>query len=605
MPNKVSRFWQEVKRRNVHRSLAVYAGTSYVIFEASSIIFPRWGLPDWTVDVVLYLLIAGLFITCIVSWIYDVTPEGVQKTAVLEDTSREDKRTVSISWKIATYASLVVIAGLILFNIVQRNQVSRDLRNLEKIIAVLPFENWNSDEEFSYLGDAIANEINTQLAKIEGFHVISFTSSSQFKGPDKPSIREIGKALGAKIVIEGSLERQGEDVSIQVQVIQSTSDNHLWADEYKGKWKDIFEIRAGLALSVAKALKTALSPEEEKQILTVGTQNTEAYHFYLKGNYLVHQLDAENCRKGIENYRQAIALDSIYAQPYAGMAMAYFMLTSWENLESGSLLLPTAKEWAFKALELNENLGDPYYVLGSISFMHEWDWEAAEKAYKTGMQLNPDHIWGRCMYSNLLYMMRRFEEAISISEHTLKLDPLNPLPYMELGGAFWWNGQKEKAYELYMQGLELNPDSWNFKRLLSVYYLEKGINTQFIHDYCEGMLEEFENKGIEFQNVPAFRLGDLGYLYAQVGRREEAVRIYNELERRLDEGQEDTSYMWMGMIQYVWEDIVKSLDLLEKAYEGREDFIFGIMVVPEFNDEELRSHPRFQALIRKMGFETG
>jgi glucan phosphoethanolaminetransferase (alkaline phosphatase superfamily) len=150
MPNKISRFWQEVKRRNVHRSLAVYAGTSYVIFEASSIIFPRWGLPDWTVDVVLYLLIAGLFITCIVSWIYDVTPEGVQKTAVLEDTSREDKRTVSISWKIATYASLVVIAGLILFNIVQRNQVSRDLRNLEKIIAVLPFENWNSDEEFSY-----------------------------------------------------------------------------------------------------------------------------------------------------------------------------------------------------------------------------------------------------------------------------------------------------------------------------------------------------------------------------------------------------------------------------------------------------------------------
>lgn len=99
--------------------------------------------------------------------------------------------------------------------------------------------------------------------------------------------------------------------------------------------------------------------------------------------------------------------------------------------------------------------------------MHEWDWEAAEKAFKTGIKLNPNLIWGRSQYSNLLYMMRRFDEAIGISEYTLKLDPLNPASYIELGAAYWWNGQKEKAYELYMQGMELNPVSWNLKRLLS------------------------------------------------------------------------------------------------------------------------------------------
>ena len=178
---------------------------------------------------------------------------------------------------------------------------------------------------------------------------------------------------------------------------------------------------------------------------------------------------------------------------------------------------------------------------------------------------------------------------------------MDPAAYMELGGAYWWNGQKEKGFELYMKGMELNPDLWNFNRLLSVYYLEKGTNYQFIYDYCEGLLG---GDSVDLQKVPAGALGDVGYFMAQMGHSDEAVRILNELTRRVDAGEEDISYMWMGLIYYLLGDIETAVDFLELSYEVREPFMFIINVVPEFNDEELRSNSRFQALIKKLGFET-
>lgn len=599
MTNKISRFWQEIKRRNVHRSLAVYAGTAFVILEASSLIFPRWGLPDWAVDVVLYLLIAGLFITFIVSWIYDVTPEGVQKTVTLEEISKENKPTASISWKIATYISLFVVIGMILFNIFQRNRITRDLLNMDKTIAVLPFENWNSDTAFSHLGDAITNEINTQLVKIKDFRVSSFNSCSKFRGSDKPSMAQIGKSLGANIVVVGSIERQDQDVSIQVRAIRVSSDDYLWADVYNDKWTNIFKIRTNIAISIAKELKIAIQPEELIQIENVESDNTDAYNLYLKGNFLLQQLDVDANWRAIELYNQAIALDSTYAQPYEGLAKAYYALTGWENPEPDSVLIPIAREWALKALELDQTLGGPHYVLGAISYLHEWDWEDAEKAFKTGMQLNPDHVWGRMQYSNLLFIMRRFEEAIFISEQTLKLDPLNPSAYIELAGPLYYSGEKERAYELNKKSLELHPDFWNAKRGIAFMDIERG-NYQDVYDFCTWLLEPYNG---DLLITPAFTLGDVGYLMAQIGHEEEAVRILNELSRRIDAGEEDISYMWMGLIFDRMDKTEIAFDYLELSYEAREDFMFIINIVPEFNDEVLRSNPRFQALIKKLGFD--
>ena len=266
---------------------------------------------------------------------------------------------------------------------------------MDKTIAVLPFEQWSSDEEFLTPGGCHSQRNQYATVQDQGFSVSkSFTSCSKFRGSDKPSMKEIGKALGASIIVVGSIERQDQDVSIQVRAIRASSDVHLWADVYNDKWTNIFKIRTNIAVSIANELKIALSPEELNQVERIDTDNTDAYNLYLKGNYLFQQWNADACWRAIEVYKRAIALDSAYAQPYAGLAMAYYMLTSWDFGPSDSRLIPVARKWALKALELDQNLGAPHYVLGGISFIHEWDWEAAEKAFFIGMELNPNHVLG-------------------------------------------------------------------------------------------------------------------------------------------------------------------------------------------------------------------
>jgi len=200
----------------------------------------------------------------------------------------------------------VVIAALIVLNILPRISGSKKISRMEKSIAVLPFYFYSSDAEAEDIGDALANEITTQLCKVTGFdRVISHTSTRQFKGSDRLSIPEIGKALNANFIIEGSLERQNEEVSIQIQIIEAASDDHLWANEFKGKWEGIFSIRADIAKEVAGELQTILSPEEIKEIEKTPTNNLDAYEYYLLGNHLMEDGTPVSIRK-------AMVLDPLY-----------------------------------------------------------------------------------------------------------------------------------------------------------------------------------------------------------------------------------------------------------------------------------------------------
>jgi len=596
--NRLASFWQEVKRRNVHRSLAVYAGTSYVIFEASDNIFPRWGLPDWAVDVVLYLLIAGLFINFIVSWIYDVTPKGVQKTPRLEEISKDNKRTVSISWKIATYVSLVVIVGLVLYNIFNSNQIRKDLYELEKSIAVLPFENLSPDLAQFWFADGFSDVISSQLTKISGYRVIGRKSTERFRDKEK-NIAEIGKELGVNFVIDGAVQKHGDRLRIVTQLIRVRNETHLWSEVYDGTWDDIFEMQTDISKEVANSLLTALSPEENEKLGHVGTEDPEAWELYLQGNVLMNELTEMNIWKAIDKYKQAIALDENFAEASAGLSLAYFLLTAWDVPDPDPAYIPVARKWAFNALELKENLAQPHFVLGAISYHHDWDWKAAEEALQKGMELDSSYLWGRTYYANFLTLMRRFNESQSISEYSIKLDPLDPFGYFELAFTYILQGQSEKAFDLVNRCLELHPDFWNAKYGLALHYLQKGTNMQYVYDFCDEQLDRFQH---DLHKIPSFYLGGIGQLLAMAGGREEVQDILIELINRIEARKEDTPYYALGLIYNVLGESEKALDYLEKAVEIREPFIIGINFRPSL--EPLRSNPRFQELLHKLGFET-
>ena len=286
-PSNLGKFWQELKRRKVIRRNMVYAASGFVLLELVSIIAEPFGLPDWTLKLVFIILCIGFVISIILSWFYDFTPDGLERIKPIDtaDDLIPEKPSQLLAWKITSYISIVIIIGLLVFNIVSGDKQSEVPTNLEKSIAVLPFDNLSAGEEYSHIGDAITDEIIMELQKISEFdRVLSRSSTMQYKNI-RPTIPEIAKKLGVNYIIEGSIQLQNEAVSIRVQVIRSEPEDHVWGDEYNGKWEDIFSIQDDIAKKVTSELKIVLSPLEIEQIEKKPTENIEAYNLYLKGNY--------------------------------------------------------------------------------------------------------------------------------------------------------------------------------------------------------------------------------------------------------------------------------------------------------------------------------
>ncbi len=326
MPDKSNnpfKFWEELKRRKVVRVVTVYGAAAFVIIELINNITEPLSLPEWVPTLFIVLLTIGFLITIVISWIFDITPEGVQKTKPKSQVKTNEKQVASRGWKISTYISGLVIVAFVLIYIVSSIKQSTDISKLEKSIAVLPFENWNSEAEYAHMGDAITDEIILELQKIKEFdRVLSRSSTMQYK-ENRPTIPEIAEKLGVNYLIEGSIQRHGEDVSIRVQVIRAKNEDHIWGDEFDGKWKEIFSIQDKIALQVAKELKAVLSPEAIEQIEKEPTENLEAYDLYLKGRYFWNKRTETGILEAIGIFSVAIEKDSTYALAWAGLADCY------------------------------------------------------------------------------------------------------------------------------------------------------------------------------------------------------------------------------------------------------------------------------------------
>jgi TolB-like protein len=230
-PNKLSRFWQELKRRNVIRVITVYAGVAFVIIELINNITEPLRLPEWSPTLVIVLLAIGFPIVIIFSWIYDIHPEGgMVKTEPSDQLKEKEVPKSSNGWRIASYISFVVIVGLIVLNIIARTNREKRYENMEKSIAVLPFKNMSINEEDYYIGGAFTDEIIMELQKIKAFdRVLSRTSTLQYE-EERPTVPEIAEKLNVNYIIEGSIQRVEGRVRINVQVIRAVNEDHIWAE---------------------------------------------------------------------------------------------------------------------------------------------------------------------------------------------------------------------------------------------------------------------------------------------------------------------------------------------------------------------------------------
>src|SRR5437016_12335172 len=312
----MSGFFEEVKRRKVYRVAAAYVIVAGGIIQLASAAFPAWELPNWSLRLVIVLLLIGFPIALILAWAFDITSQGVKTTPAVAAPGSHLRRNVIML--IATGIIISIAAG---FFVLPRAAA----RKIDKSIAVLPFENLSDEKENAYFADGIQDDILTNLSKIGDMKVISRTSVMSYRG-HAPNLREIGKALGVSTILEGSVRRAGNRVRVNVQLIDATTDEHLWANDYDRDLTDVFAIQTDLAQKISGELQAKLSPTEKAQIEKKPTQNGEAYLAFVQAHNLQNAVeDIGKLKQSEQLYARAIELDPKFA-----LALAWYsQLESW------------------------------------------------------------------------------------------------------------------------------------------------------------------------------------------------------------------------------------------------------------------------------------
>jgi TolB-like protein/class 3 adenylate cyclase/Flp pilus assembly protein TadD len=494
------------------------------------------------------------------------------------------KRRTRLRWAAmmaALLALAAIVAGGVMFS---RNRVRSVLAAPDKSIAVLPFENRSGDPDNAYFADGIQDEILTRLSKIADLKVISRTSTQHYKSAPE-NLREIASQLGVAHILKGSVQKSGDAVRVNVQLIKAANDSHLWADTFDRKLTNIFAIESEIAKSIADTLKAKLTGSEEHAISARPTENTKAHQSYLKGRYFWNKRTGPDLQTAIDYFKQAIEQDSNYALAYAGLADSHVLLPYFR---AGTLQqsIPRANAAAQRALELDPTLAEPHSTLGQILF-YDFDFSESKKEFERAIALDPNDATAHQWFGNgPLIVTGEFDRAIAESKRAVELDPLSLVINTDLAVGYTMARRYPEALEQFNKILAMDPRfyyaRWTF-----------GLALQ-----CNGKLPEAiaqYKKAAELTDDPLV-LALLAQGYAKAGQRDEALKLLAQIE-------ELATKRYVGAWSFVIVHLAlgekgKALDELERAYLERSDpFITFIKVSPLF--DPLRGDPRFQALLAK------
>ncbi len=480
-----------------------------------------------------------------------------------------------------TAAILIILLTAIYF---YRNSRSTD-SNFDSI-AVLPLGNLSGNPDQEYFVSGMHETLITELSKISALKVISRTSTIQYKDTKKP-LRQIAKELGVKALIEGSVIKEGNTVRITVQLIDGTTDQHIWSKDFDRELQNILALYSEVAQKIAQEVKIKLTPQDQERLVSSPIVNARAYELYLTGRHYWNQRTIYGFKQAIENYKKAIEQDSSYAPAFAAMADCYILLGEQGGMtqqEAGRL----SHESIQKALLLNNKLGEAYTSLGVWKLAYEWNWQESEKAFKRAIELNPGYASAYQWYGRILGFARRFDEALTQLAKAKELDPLSPIIAAYTGQVYIFSKQYDKAGEQLQQALKINPNHALIIHNIGELYLAQGRYVEAI----EPLKQSAEmSLSVHYQAM-------LGYAYARAGRREDAVKILNNLLSSADAN--FISGFNLGAIYMAMGNKEETLNQLEKSYEQHDVWLKELKAWPWF--DSLQNEPRYRELIRRMNF---
>jgi TolB-like protein/Flp pilus assembly protein TadD len=510
----------------------------------------------------------------------------------------EQKQSGPIAWnslpvKSKTGKNLTRISGLILvllavlfcfFYFFFRPGVNTALS--DKSIAVLPFVDMSPGHDQAYLGDGLAEAVINSLASVKELRVIGRTSSFQFK-EEKIDITKIGHILNVSTILEGSVQKIENRIRITIQLISTADNSHIWSHQYDEELNDIFKIQDNISASIIENLRLKWLDSGEKQPIT---QNAEAYEFYLKGLYEYRTYTPQGNDNAVELYKKAIELDPMFASAYAGLAWSYDALGSMYSLKLTALeAFDLAKPFVDKSLELNPDLGEAHALLGYYYLYRNWDFKESENEYKKALQLDPSNSEAYSRYVNLLNFTGRHNEALTIANRQLEVEPYYP--------------SARKAYCLFYLGRHQEAIQFQKTRLISFrspYNFDVyGFLNLNSGNYPEA-IKSFQ-QAIELLKIRVPRmLGWMGAAYAKAGQKEKAGELLDELEVLAKNSNAGAPNFFMAVIYTALDDKESALSALQKAFDGHESEMPWLLTEPQFYP--LHKDSRFKDLVKKIGF---
>src|SRR5213082_2721744 len=361
-------FFAELKRRNVYKVAIAYIVAGWALSQGIARVFPVFDVPNWVIRLIVLLIIIGLPIALVLAWMFELTPEGIKRTATADampDVTRKKKYV----WIYVVVIGAVISIGLFFLGRYTATNTASAARTEaatapSKSIAVLPFDNLSRDPDNAFFAEGVQDEILTRLAKVADLKVISRTSTQHFKSAPE-NLPEIAKKLGVMHILEGSVQIANGQVRVNVQLINALNDAHLWADTFDRKLTDIFAVESEIAKTIAETLQAKITGSEKNSIAKAPTANPEAYELYLKGRFFWNKRSGVDLRKAIEFFNQAIAKDPNYALAYAGLADSYLLLPNYGGAATADVV-PQARAAVTKALELDDSLAEAHASLGLL-----------------------------------------------------------------------------------------------------------------------------------------------------------------------------------------------------------------------------------------------
>jgi len=570
----------ELRRRNVFKVGLAYLAMAWLLLQVGDTVFPAFGAPGWALRALIVFLVAGLPFVIMIAWVFELTPEGVKRTADLPADSTFTRQTGrKLDFVIIAFLSLALITVLIDRYVIERSVIPDVLT-----LAVLPLTNLSGNPDEDYFADGMTEALISNLARISALRVISRTSVMRFKDSNR-SLPAIAAELGADVVVTGSAALDGNHFRITAQLVDASTDAVIWGDSFEADFQNILSVQSEIAQEIAERIQIDVTPEELARLARAAEGSADGYDDYLKGMERFYRLTPRDLEVAIEYFDRSLEQNPNSALALSGIAAAWIGLQQMGFVPADQAS-PRSEAAALRALEIDDELAEPHLWLAVIRSWTDYKWSAAEKLYTRAIRLNPSYADVRGSYGHFLAVLGRFDESLAQIEVALELDPFNGWIIGLYGVVYHMSHRYDEAIVELQRALRISPHLPFVWVVLAGSYHYSG---QF-------------DKAIQAE---ASYLNALGMSEAQA-----------ELMRRYEEDGYQAAVVWLADLMAKQSEATgtlanwtamryaragndeKVIEWLERAFE-QSDPNAPYLRVPEF--DALHSDPRVRELIRRLG----